>query len=143
LVIFGPGSLYTSILPNLLIRDIYDAVLKSDAYKVYVLNVMTQPGETDHYSAWRHLKVLIDHTDPRIVNACFVNQESIPTEMIEKYAEKGAQPVSYDSHDIRNKGYEVIEGNILKIDGQVRHDPERLARLIFDHYLNISKKINA
>ncbi|MCM8775386.1 MAG: YvcK family protein, partial [Candidatus Omnitrophica bacterium] len=68
LIILGPGSLYTSILPNLLIRDILDAILKSDAYKVYIINVMTQPGETDHYDAWDHLRVLIEHTDPRVVD---------------------------------------------------------------------------
>ena len=73
----GPGSLYTSILPNLLIKDIRDAVLHSDAYKVYILNAMTQPGETTNMSAWEHLKVLLDHTDPRIVDACFVNTTPI------------------------------------------------------------------
>ncbi len=139
LIIFGPGSLYTSILPNLLIEDIYNAILKSDAYKVYILNVMTQPGETDHFTAWDHLRVLLEHTDPRVVDACFVNAESIPLEMIEKYKEKGAMPVVMDLENIREKGYDIIEGAILKIDGQVRHDSERLARLIFDHYFKTSK----
>lgn len=139
LIIFGPGSLYTSVLPNLLIRDIHDAVLKSDAYKVNILNVMTQPGETENFTAWDHLKVLIDHTDPRIVDACFTNSEPIPPEMIEKYQEKGANAVPQDLDMIREKGYEVIEGKILKFDGQVRHDPEKLARLILEHYLKVAK----
>ncbi len=139
LIIFGPGSLYTSILPNLLIQDIYDAVLKTDAYKVYILNVMTQPGETDGFSAWDHLRVLIEHTDPRIVDACFVNVEQIAPTMIDKYQEKGAQPVILDAEAIRLKGYDIIEGEILNIDGQVRHDSEKLARLIFDHYYKLAK----
>ncbi len=139
LVILGPGSLYTSILPNLLIRDIYDAILKSDAYKIYVLNVMTQPGETEGFSAWDHLRVLLEHTDPRIVDACFVNTQNVPAEMIEKYAEKGASSIVMDLGTIREKGYEIIEGEILNSDGQVRHDSEKLARLIFDHYLKIGK----
>ncbi len=143
LVILGPGSLYTSILPNLLIRDIYDAILKSDAYKVYVSNVMTQPGETEGFTAWDHMRVLIEHTDPRIVDACFVNMEPIPPSMIDKYKEKGAEPVTLDLEKIREKGYQIIEGHILKIDGQVRHDPERLARLIFDHYFKIGKTSKA
>lgn len=139
LIILGPGSLYTSILPNLLIRDIQQALLKADAYKVYVLNVMTQPGETGGMSAWDHLRVLIDHTDPRIVDACFANAGVIPPLMMEKYAEKGAAPVKLDLDTIREKGYEVINGDILKINDQVRHDSERLARLIFEHYFKNTK----
>ncbi|HTL48251.1 MAG TPA: uridine diphosphate-N-acetylglucosamine-binding protein YvcK [Verrucomicrobiae bacterium] len=139
LIILGPGSLYTSVLPNLLIKDIHEALLKSDAYKINIFNVMTQPGETDNMSAWDHLKVLIDHTDPRIVDACFVNVEPIPTEMVSKYKEKGAQPVKLDLNVMREKGYQVIEGRIIKTDGQVRHDPEKLAQLIFEHYLKIAK----
>jgi uncharacterized cofD-like protein len=139
LIILGPGSLYTSILPNLLIQDIYNAVLKSDAYKAYVLNVMTQPGETDGFSAWDHLRVLLEYTDPRIVHGCFVNVESIPAKMLAKYRERGAEPVKMDLDLIRAKGYEVIEGEILKTDGQVRHDSERLSRLVFDHYFKVAK----
>lgn len=141
LIILGPGSLYTSILPNLLIREIYDAVLKSDAYKIYVCNVMTQPGETEGFSAWDHLKVLLEHTDPRIVDACFVNVEPVPDSMINKYKATGSRPVELDLDTIREKGYEIIEGDILKIDGQVRHDPDRLAKLIFEHYLKLSKAV--
>lgn len=143
LIILGPGSLYTSILPNLLIRDIYDAILKSDAYKVYICNVMTQPGETDNFSTWDHMRVLLEHTDPRIVDACFVNTQAIPPVMVEKYREKGAVPVVLDLDQVRQKGYETIEGEILKIDGQVRHDPEVLARMIFEHYWNVSKAAKA
>ncbi|HXV28688.1 MAG TPA: YvcK family protein [bacterium] len=139
LVVLGPGSLYTSILPNLLIQDIYDALLRSDAYKIYILNVMTQPGETENFSAWDHLRVLIEHTDPRIIDACFVNMEQIPFHMIDKYQKKGAEPVILDTDHIRLKGYDVIEGEILKIDGQIRHDPEKLAELIFDHYYKLAK----
>jgi len=139
LIILGPGSLYTSVLPNLLIRDIHDALLRADAYKMNIMNVMTQPGETDNMSAWDHLKVLIDHTDPRIVDACFVNTEVIPPDMVSKYEEKGASPVKLDLDIIREKGYQVIEGRFLKIDGQVRHDSEKLAQMIFKHYLKIAK----
>ncbi len=139
LIILGPGSLYTSVLPNLLIRDIYSAVLKADAYKIYVGNVMTQPGETDHLSTWDHLRILIEHTDPRIMQACIVNTEKIPEQMIEKYEEKRAEPVKLDLDIIKAKGYEVIEGDMLKVDEQVRHDPDKLARMIFDHYFKVAK----
>ncbi len=141
LIILGPGSLYTSILPNLLIHDIYDAILKSDAYKLYINNVMTQPGETEGFSAWDHLRVLLEHTDPRIVDACFVNTQPVPEELVAKYRKKGAEPVEMDLEKIREKGYEIIEGDILSTDGQVRHDPDRLARLVFDHYFKAAKLV--
>lgn len=139
MIILGPGSLYTSVLPNVLIQDIHNALLRSDAYRVYIANVMTQPGETDNFSIWDHLRVLIEHTDPRIVQACFVNVQLISQEMINKYQGKGAQPVMADLDKVRAKGYEVIEGELLKLGGQVRHDPELLARLIFDHYFKVAK----
>lgn len=136
LIILGPGSLYTSILPNLLIRDLYDAILKSDAHKAYVCNVMTQPGETEGFSAWDHLRVLLEHTDPRIVDACFVNTQTIPAQMLEKYKEKGAVPVELDLERIEQKGYEIVRGEFINVNGQVRHDPDMLAKLIFEDYWN-------
>jgi uncharacterized cofD-like protein len=139
LIILGPGSLYTSVLPNLLIKDIKKAIIQSDAYKMNIINVMTQPGETDGFSAWDHLKVLIDHTDPRIVNACLVNTQEIPKELIEKYEEKGAQTVELDLDKIRSKGYEIAQGAILRTDGQVRHDSDKLAALVFTHYASLAK----
>jgi len=139
LIILGPGSLYTSILPNLLIQDLYAAMLRSDAYKAYVLNVMTQPGETERYTAWDHLRVLLDHTDRRIVDAVFVNVGKVPEEMLEKYKGKGAATISLDLDRIREKGYDVVEGETLRVDGQVRHDSELLTRAIFDHYFKVGK----
>ncbi len=141
IIVLGPGSVYTSVLPNLLIRDIFEAVLASDAYKMYVLNVMTQPGETDGMSAWDHLRVILEHTDPRVVDACVANVQEIPQGMIDKYAEKGATTVLQDLDVIREKGYEVVEAEILKLDGQVRHDSEKLARVIFDHYIKVAKAV--
>jgi uncharacterized cofD-like protein len=107
--------------------------------RLNIINVMTQPGETDGFSAWDHLKVLIDHTDPRIVNACLVNTQEIPKELIEKYEEKGAQTVELDLDKIRSKGYEIAQGAILRTDGQVRHDSDKLAALVFTHYASLAK----
>lgn len=139
LIILGPGSLYTSILPNLLINDIRAAILRSEAYKVFVINIMTQPGETVGYSVYDHLRILTEHTDPRIVDVCVVNLSEVPSALIEKYREKGAELVRLDLDVVREKGYEVLEGPVLKVDGRVRHDPAALARLIFDHYLKLSR----
>ena len=134
LILMGPGSLYTSILPNLLIKDIREAVLRSDAYKVYIMNAMTQPGETTGMSAWNHLNVILDHTDPRIVDACFVNTAVISEAMLQRYTEQGAVPVKLDIEKIREKGYEIIQGDVLQPGEQVRHDSERLMKVVLEHY---------
>ena len=135
----GPGSLYTSILPNLLIKDILGKILDSEALKIYVINAMTQPGETDHFTAYDHLQVLISHTDPRIVDLCFVNTQSIPKSISARYQEQTSYPVEPDIARIRERGYEVLDGDMLKLDGQVRHDPEKLAKLMVDHYYQKAK----
>lgn len=134
LIVMGPGSLYTSILPNLLIKDILEKIVDSDALKFFVINVMTQPGETDHHSAFDHLQSLISHTDPRLVDVCFANKQHIPKPILHKYEEKTAYPVELDLPRIREKGYEVIEGNVLRLDNQARHDPDKLAKMLIDYY---------
>ena len=135
LIILGPGSLYTSILPNVLIREIREVLLKSEACKVFVINIMTQPGETDGFSAYDHVRVFTEHTDPRLVDACLVNVKEIPQALVRKYREKSADLVKLDLDLIREKGYEIVEGPIAKLDEQVRHDPVELSRLILDFYL--------
>jgi uncharacterized cofD-like protein len=134
LIIMGPGSLYTSILPNLLIKDIRDAVLQSDAYKVFIMNAMTQPGETTGMGAWDHLSVILEHTDPRIVDACFMNTAVIPPPMLARYAKQGAIPVKLDIEKIREKGYKIIQGDVLREGDQVRHDAELLMKLVLENY---------
>ncbi|MBI4394729.1 MAG: YvcK family protein, partial [Candidatus Omnitrophica bacterium] len=140
LVVMGPGSLYTSILPNLLLKDISSAVLESDAYKIFIINAMTQPGETEGYTAYDHLRVLISHTDPGIVDACFVNTQLIPKAVSDRYRETNSYPVDIDLSKIREQGYEVIGAEILKIDTQVRHDPSKLAKAIIDQYFEVLKR---
>lgn len=140
LIVMGPGSLYTSILPNLLIKDILNGVLESDAYKVFVINVMTQPGETEGYSAHDHLRALIQHTHPRVVDACFINTQLIPESLLERYRETNSYPVERDLAKIRELGYEIVEGEILKLDGQVRHDSAKLAKEVIDQYFEVLKR---
>lgn len=140
LIVMGPGSLYTSILPNLLIKDILNAVLESDAYKMFVINAMTQPGETEEYSAYDHLQALISHTHPNITNACFVNTQKISDEVLERYKETNSFPVDPDLDKIKEQGYEVVESEILKLDTQVRHDPLKLAKAIVEQYFEVLKR---
>ncbi|MBI4368264.1 MAG: YvcK family protein [Candidatus Omnitrophica bacterium] len=140
LIVMGPGSLYTSIIPNLLIKDIVNSVLESDAYKVFIINAMTQPGETEGYSAHDHLRVLINHTNAGIADACFVNTEEIPKSVLDRYRETHSFPVELDIAKIQEQGYEVVGGEILKIDNQVRHDSAKLAKRIVDQYFEVLRR---
>ncbi len=142
IIVMGPGSLYTSILPNLLIKDIMGKILDSEALKIFVINAMTQPGETDHFSAFDHLETLVSHTDPRIVDVCFVNHQTIPKTILERYQETLSYPVENDIARIRERGYEILEGHMLKLDEQVRHDPQKLAKLMVDRYYQKANVIN-
>ena len=139
LIVMGPGSLYTSILPNLLIKDIREKIVESDALKIFVINIMTQPGETDHYSACDHLEALISHTDPRIADICFVSTQTIPKSILARYKDSSSFPIHMDTARIKSKGYEVLGGELLKVDGQVRHDPEKLAKQMLDRYYRKAK----
>ncbi len=130
LIILGPGSLYTSVIPNLLIEGIQKAVIDSPALKIYVCNVMTEAGETDGYTAYDHLETIIRHTDPRIANACLVNTAEVPPQLLAKYKTEGAVPVKLDSDKIKEKGYLVIKKEIISTTDFVRHDSERLAKVV-------------
>ncbi|MFH0826636.1 MAG: YvcK family protein [Candidatus Omnitrophota bacterium] len=131
IVILGPGSLYTSIIPNLLIKEITEAVNAAGAIKIYVCNVMTQPGETDGYSAFDHAKTLIAHSHPRVIDYCIVNTGEIPQETLKRYAQQNSYIVVNDRRKIENIGYRVIEDDFGIIEeGVIRHDPEKLAKMI-------------
>jgi uncharacterized cofD-like protein len=131
IIVLGPGSLYTSILPNLLIAEISDAIVASKAIKVYVCNVMTQPGETENYCASSHVKALIEHSHARIIDYCIVNTGKIPASILKRYEEQHSVPVANDSALIENAGYRVLGADILSIaDDMVRHDPLKLASIV-------------
>ncbi|MCU0650849.1 MAG: YvcK family protein [Candidatus Omnitrophica bacterium] len=132
LIVLGPGSLYTSIIPNLLIKDITGAIAASRAIKVYVCNVMTQPGETDGYSASNHLKALIEHSHPALIDYCIVNTGKIPSDQLSRYTSEQAFQVVNDRRKIEQMGYRVIEDDTILIQDFIRHDPIKLARMILD-----------
>ncbi len=132
IIVLGPGSLYTSIIPNLLIKEITDSIVSSRAIKVYVCNVMTQPGETDNFSASMHLRTMIEHSHPRTVDYCIVNTGNIPEDIRKRYESEHAFLVKSDRKVIHNMGYRVIEEDTVSIaDSLVRHDNLKLAKLIF------------
>lgn len=134
IIILGPGSLYTSVIPNLLVADIAEAVRGSKAVKVYVCNAMTQAGETDNYSASQHLKAIIDHAGPGLVDIALVNTETISPEILKRYAEEGAKPVRVDLDAITNMGITPLASQIITKTNYIRHDASKLARIILRLY---------
>ncbi len=131
IIVLGPGSLYTSIIPNLLIKGIREAILASNAIKIYVCNVMTQPGETDGFAASDHLKILIDHTHPKIVDYCLVNGGHISQNILQRYRQDGAYPVVADGAKIHKMGCRIVEENVITVaDNYIRHDTLKLSRTI-------------
>ena len=131
IIVLGPGSLYTSIIPNLLIKEIAQEIANSEAIKVYVCNVMTQIGETDGYSASDHLKALVKHSAAKILDYCVVNNGQIPAEILKRYSDNKSLLVVNDRKKIENLGYRVVEEDFSMIqDGVIRHNPEKLAKII-------------
>jgi uncharacterized cofD-like protein len=131
IIILGPGSLYTSTIPNLLINEITDKIVSSKAIKVYVCNVMTQPGETDGFSASRHIRVLTQHSHGRVIDYCIVNTGKIPQSILKRYEMENAYPVLNDRKIIESMGYRVIEDDTVSLESDmVRHDPLKLAKII-------------
>ena len=133
IIVLGPGSLYTSIIPNLLVRGIHSAIRKSSALKVYVCNVMTQPSESEGYSVYDHIEALEEHSYKGIIDCCIVNNAAIPPELKEKYKNDGAEQVFIDRDKIENAGIKLIEGDYVSIKNNfVRHDPARLAETVIE-----------
>ncbi|MBW3624414.1 MAG: YvcK family protein [Armatimonadetes bacterium] len=129
-VVIGPGSLYTSVLPNLLLPEVREALEQTKARKVYVCNVMTQPGETDGFSASDHIRALIEHAGPHVLDTVLVNQQIPSEEVLKRYAGSGSDWVRPDVEKIRQMGYRAIRGNFMNEGDVVRHDSAALAHAL-------------
>lgn len=130
LIILGPGSLYTSVIPNLLVKEISEEIIKSSAKKIYVCNIMTQPGESDNYTVSDHINALYKHAgSDKLIDAVLVNN-SLPENMSEKYAQCGQLPVVLDKQNI---SVDVVEKKLIEEnkDGLVRHSSYRVARAVY------------
>lgn len=125
-IVLGPGSLYTSVIPNLIVKGMSDAIAKSQAFKIYICNVMTQHGETDNYSASDHVRALVDHANKDIIDACLINNAHAPEDALSRYKEEGSFPVDPDVDKIREMGYKIIAADLLGVTDYVRHDSTKL-----------------
>lgn len=130
IIVIGPGSLYTSIIPNLLVNDIKEALLRTKGRKVYISNIMTQQGETDNYRVSDHIRAIIEHSSPKVIDKIIANTGVIDNFYIEKYEMKNSDKVELDIENLN--GYNVIKENILNFSKNlVRHDSDKLAEIIF------------
>jgi len=130
IIVLGPGSLYTSIIPNLIIKKISETIAKSNAYKIYVCNVMTQPGETDGFSACDHVRVLTEHSNLQVVNACIINDANIPESALKRYQAQRSYPVAPDVEKIKSMGYKVVATDLLDVKDYIRHDSKKLTQTL-------------
>lgn len=127
LILLGPGSLYTSILPNLLIPGIRQALRRTKAKVVLLLNLMTQPGETDHMAGVDHLLALQKHVGRTLIDAVLVNSTPIPAALLENYSETGSEPVAVERERMEARGVRVLEAELLAEGDYIRHDSANLA----------------
>ncbi len=141
LITFGPGSLYTSVIPNVLVRGVVEAVRKSSARKVYIGNLMTQPGETSGMDAAAHIRAVYDHTGPGLFDAAVLNNGAIPPRLLRKYARQGAAPVSVDVRALQTLRVRCIFDNLAEEHrGLVRHNAARLTRLLLEEFAAVAPR---
>ncbi len=130
-IVLGPGSLFTSIVPNFLVNKVSDSISKAKAIKIYVCNIMTQPGETDNFSVSDHVKVIHEYAGRRSIQYVVANNADIPEHILDKYKEDGSIPVQHDVEQLKRLGVELVEQDFLDIsDGLIRHNSNKLAKTI-------------
>ena len=135
LILMGPGSLYTSVIPNLLIPEIAQAIARSKAPRIYVANLMTQPGETTDYSLSEHLRAIQRHVDKRVIDWVVANRQPISPDVARRYRAQGAEAVLVDAEKVLKLKVKLVLDNLLEEHGLIRHNSPRLARLLVDEFL--------
>ena len=132
LITIGPGSLYTSLIPNMLVNGVIDALKASNATKIYVQNIMTQPGETEGFSAADHVQALADHCGGVLFPNVLLNNRMPSADTVKRYEEERASVVHIDHERLHAMGLITVERDLLAEDRVIRHDPDRLASAVFD-----------
>jgi uncharacterized cofD-like protein len=134
LITIGPGSLYTSLIPNLLVRGIVKAIRESKAIKIFIGNLMTQPGETTGLTASDHLAAISEHAGMQLFDGIILNNQPISSPVLARYKRRGSSPVINDYERLRDLGLKIYEDRILSQEKVVRHDPHLLARSVHEAY---------
>ena len=130
-IVIGPGSLYTNVIPNLLVKNIAKTIKESKAIKIYVSNIMTEPGQTDDYSLSDHIKAITEHVGDGIIDYCIYDTGEIVPEYIKRYNEQGSDLVEQDISNLREKGIKLLQRRLSAIvDDNIRHDADCVAESI-------------
>ncbi len=140
LILVGPGSLYTSIIPNLLVDGVTRAVERSRAKRIYIANLMTQPGETEGYSVAAHVRAIYEHTRKGLFDWVVLNRTPISPRVLRRYRAEGAEPVESSLKELRRMGLRCISGDLLQESGVVRHDQGRLTHLLLEEFVARSSR---
>lgn len=136
-IILGPGSLYTNVIPNLLIKNVAKAIRDSKAFKIYIPNIMTEPGHTDDYNVSDHIDAIIEHAGNKIIDYCICDNGDIIPEFLRKYNKEGSNLVEVDSQNLKGKGIKLIKADISCVEGEhIRHDSDELAKTIIELICN-------
>ena len=137
IILIGPGSLYTSIIPNLLVKGVTEAIISSPAKKIYVQNVMTQHGETDDMSVKDHVEAIFEHSD-KIFDSIIINNKVLSEDLKKKYQEEYQEQIFLTDGDkkyLEEEAIDYIEGDCLDGGDYARHDSEKLSNMIIDYYI--------
>lgn len=135
LITLGPGSLYTSVIPNLLVQGVSQAIARSSALKVYFVNLMWQPGETINFSASHHVRALNEHAGTNMIDCVVLNSTPIPETLRRRYAQAHVKPVENDYDSLTSLGIKVVTADLIRdtaVSQKVRHDPSALAEVVMD-----------
>ncbi len=136
LILVGPGSLYTSILPNLLVQEVSGVIANSRATRVYIANLMTQPGETQNYSVADHVRAIYEHTRQKLFDSVVINRTPMAARLLRRYAAEGAEPVDPSFDELGKMGVKYVTGDIVQQDKVIRHDQLKLTQLLLGQFVN-------
>jgi len=140
LILVGPGSLYTSIIPNLLVEGVVEVIAHSRAKCVYIANLMTQPGETEHYSVADHVRAIYEHTGRPIFDCAVINRSPASAGMLRRYSAQGAEIVPPSFTELKRMGLPYVTADLLQQSGKIRHDTNRLADLLLREFVPLDSR---
>ncbi|GGG89209.1 YvcK family protein [Staphylococcus pragensis] len=144
LIVLGPGSLYTSVISNLCVKGMSDAILSSKAPKLYISNIMTQPGETNNYDVLDHINAIHDHAGKQFIDYVICSDEKYDEDILKHYKNRNAQPVVMNEDDLTKNNIKIItSSHLVEVYDQylVRHNNKELAKLIYDLALELTSTI--
>lgn len=142
LIILGPGSIYTSVIPNLLVKGVYKAIKKASAKVVYVCNIMSQPGESDNMTAYDHIEAIYRHSCEELIDICIVNTQDLPERMKKSYKHQNSSRVVIDDKKFKKGKIKLIKKDLVSVKNNkyIRHNYNELAKVIFEECLDIKKE---